>query len=140
MGNLMLDQEENLYVIDLGISGYGNSVFALSGVAHYIVFTELITDENAFKKKAVLDFAEAEELYHRFISVYCEELDKEKRELVDQGVYLYCCLFSALEYAGTPLVTNESFRTLSDKIVKASDTGFNYSGMFESLASCLQKD
>ncbi len=139
MGNLMMDQEGDLYVIDLGISGYGNSVFALSGVAHYKVFTELITDENAYKNKAVLSFAEGEELYHRFISEYCEDLDEKKRELVDQGVYLYCCLFSALEYVGTPLVTDDSFRALSDKIVKASDAGINYTEMFESLASCLQK-
>ncbi len=137
MENLMLDQDENLVVIDLGISGYGNSVFALSGIAHYKVFIELITDEEAYKSKGGLSFAEGKELYHRFMMVFCEKLDEKRRELAEQGVYLYSCLFSALEYVGTPLVTDESLQFLSEKIVKAFDEGFDFAQLFESLRECI---
>lgn len=139
MQNLMVDQDGELVVIDLGISGYGNSVFALSGVAHYKVFTELITDESAFKEKAEISRAQAEELYHHFMAAYCENLDEKKRALADQGVYLYSCLFSAVEYAGSPLVSDECFKTLTDRVVKVSEEGFDYTQMFESLRECLQE-
>ncbi len=131
MGNLMMDPEGNLMVIDLGISGYGNPVFALSGVARYKVFAELITDEEAFKNKAELSIAEGEELYHRFIAAYCDGQDEKKRELLDVGVCLYCRLFSILELVGTPLVTDETFRSVSDRLVKEYDTGFDYAGIFQ---------
>ncbi len=139
MENLMLDPDGNMVVIDLGISGFGNAVFALSGVAHYKVFIELIEDENAFKEKSGLSFAESEELYHRFMDGFCEGLDEDKTALVDQGVYLYCCLLSALEYVGTPLVTDECFKSLTDRAAKASDSGFDFSGMFDILKGIISE-
>ncbi len=138
MENLMVDGKGNMVVIDLGISGYGNAIFALSGVAHYKVFVELITDEEKFKKKGHVSFAESQELYHRFIEAYCEGQDPEKIKLVDQGVYLYSCLLSALEYVGTPLVMDEMFGKLSDKLIKASEEGFDYDSMFRYIKASEQ--
>lgn len=137
MENLMVDPDGNLVVIDLGISGQGNEIFTLSGIGHYKVFIDLIADESAFKKKSLLSFSEAEELYHRFIAEYCEGLDEKRIELVDQGVYLYCCLLSVLEYAGTFLLTDEVFQSLSEKLVKAAVDGFDYSGMFQATRECI---
>ncbi len=133
MENLMLDGKGSMVVIDLGISGYGNAIFALSGVAHYKVFTELISDEASYKKKSGLSFGEAEELYHRFIEAYCEGQKEEQIRLADQGVYLYSCLFSALEYVGTPLVTDETFRDLAGKLIKASEEGFDWDSVFRCI-------
>ncbi len=137
MENLMLDGKGNLVVIDLGISGYGNAIFALSGVAHYKVFIELITDETTFKNKGYLSFDESRELYHKFMDAYCEGLNADQIKLVEQGVYLYSCLFSVLEYVGTPLVTDELFEELSGKLIRAAAEDFDYGSMFRYIGMQL---
>ena len=132
LGNLMMDSEGKLNVIDLGICGYGSPVFSLSAICLYRLFAELFP-ESSYQQKTKLTAAEGKELYRRFVAAYCQDAADPEIELIRQGIYLYCCLFSSLNYVGTSLVTDETFRLLSGKVIDAWNTGFDVSPVFEHM-------
>ena len=129
LGNLMMNSEGELKAIDLGISGYGSPIFSLSAICLYRLFAELLP-ENFYQQKTKLTAAEGKELYSRFAAAYFEGVAEPEIELIREGIYLYCCLFSSLAYAGTPLVTDETFRLLSGKVTEAWEAGFDFSPVF----------
>jgi len=132
MGNLMMDAKGELKVIDLGISGYGNPIFSLSAICLYRLFAEMFP-ENIYQQKAKMTAAEGETLYRRFVVAYYQNVTDSEIETIQQGIYLYCCLFSSLNYVGTPLVTDETFRLLSGKVVDAWKAGFDCSPVFAKM-------
>ena len=132
MGNFMIDPEGRFIVIDLGISGCGNPIFSLNAVCLYRMLTELLP-EDSYREKTLLSFREGVELFHQFIAAYFHGADEKDTENIEKAVYLYCCLLSAINYVGTPLVSDEMFRVLTDRVKEALDEGFDPSVVFKAL-------
>ena len=131
MGNFMMDSDGNLNVIDLGISGYGNPIFSLTAVCFYRQFTELLP-EDVYKERTGLSFREGKEIFHQFAAAYFHEAEEKEVGKIEQAVYLYSCLFSALIFTGM-LISDEMFRVLTDRVKKALDQGFDTSIVFQYL-------
>ena len=66
-------------------------------------------------------------------------MEEDEAEIIEQAVYLYSCLFSALIFSGK-LISDDTLRLLTDRVKEALDGGFDTSVVFKYLDEMIDRN